>query len=209
MPTKPKLNQPETPDNVQQRDSFQTPNYATELLIPFIPKNISTIWECACGDYKISKKLESAGYSVISTDLKYGTNFLESKIVNLENTAIVTNPPYSLKQKFYRKCREYNIPFALLIPCDYCGWIIEALQNGAEKIIPTRRIDYITPNCISRINNRENTKYESVAEIDPEHLKKDAKKSASQFHSMWLTWGFNLGKSETFVELTKEMKQNI
>ena len=185
MPTKPKTNQPETPKEVQGRDTFQTPNYATELLIPFIPKDTKFIWEPACGDFKISTVLCHHGYEVITTDLKYGDDFLQSYQLPIAVKAIITNPPYSLKQKFYQKCRQYKIPFALLIPADYYGWIIQALMDGCEKIIPTRRIDYITPNG------------------------KDGKNSTSQFHTMWLTWGFNLGKSETFVELTKEMKSNI
>ena len=74
----------------------------------------------------------------------------------------------------------------MLIPTDYCGWIIRAIQDGAEKIIPTRRIDYITPSGLSGASGH-----------------------SANFHSMWLTKGFNLGRTETFVELTKEMKENI
>jgi hypothetical protein len=48
--------------------------------------------------------------------------------------------------------------------------------------------------------------YEAIEDI-PNNLL--AKYSSSQFHSCWLTYGLNLGKSETFVELTKEMKENI
>ena len=35
---KPITTPPKTPSVPQGRDTFQTPNYATELLIPFIPK---------------------------------------------------------------------------------------------------------------------------------------------------------------------------
>jgi len=90
----------------------------------------------------------------------------------------------SLKKKFFEKCIEYNLPLALLIPADYSLWVIDAIRKyGCEKIIPDHRIDYITPNQI--------------------------KKSSAQFHSMWLTRYLNLGQTETFVELTKEMKKNI
>src|SRR5664279_2775183 len=54
MPNKIKKTQPETPYVPQGRDLFQTPYYATELLIPFIPKRIRWIWEPACGKGKIS-----------------------------------------------------------------------------------------------------------------------------------------------------------
>ncbi len=192
-PAKSKVPQSETPDAPQGRDLFQTPNYATELLIPFIPTKIKNIWECAAGRGKIADVLISRGYKVTSSDIQEGYgfsfNFLSDALRNpLEmGTAIITNPPFSLKAKFYRKCREYGVPFALLIPADYSGWIIRATLDGAEKLIPTRRIDYITPNGFSGANGH-----------------------TADFHSMWLTWGFNLGKTETFVELSlKEKKENI
>lgn len=193
MPNKPKITQPETPNEIQGRDLFSTPNYAIELLMLFIPKNIKYVWECAGRENgKIANVLTKNNYKVYSSDLGYPNkedNFLTSEfptILKREESVIITNPPYSLKKKFYERCRYFNVPFALLIPCDYCGWIIDALmKDGCEKIIPTRRIDYITPSG------------------------KEGKASSSQFHSMWLTCGFRLGKTETFVELTKEMKQNV
>jgi hypothetical protein len=131
------------------------------------------------------------------------------------------------------------VPFALLVPADYSGWIIDAIRNdGAEKIIPTRRIDYITPNILTRIHEgevwdaiedahecatlRDYKKnymdiwlmdlqahhdvhnYQDINEVPQELLHKY---SSSDFHSMWLTWGFGLGKTETFVELSNEEKK--
>lgn len=188
MPAKSKQAQPTTPTLTQGRDSFQTPNYAIELLVPFIPP-CKEIWEPACGHLKITKVLKSHGYRVLSSDILYEDdgivpfNFLLEKRTDMKNAVIITNPPFSAKRQFYEKCREYGIPFALLIPADYCGWIINAITEGAEKIVPTRRIDYITPNY--------------------------RKGTTSDFHSMWLTWGFNLGKSETFVELSLLDKKNV
>lgn len=192
--------QAETPNIVQGRDLFQTPNYATELLIPFIPKNIKYVWEVAAGDGKISRILTKHGYGVLSFDLQVSDsieiichNFLGnlhscSKLYPKDETAIITNPPFSLKYKFYKRCLEIGNPFALLIPADYSGWLIDAVdKHNCEKLIPTRRINYITPTG----------KSEKTGNI-------------SNFHSLWLTWGFNLGKTETFVELSlNERKNNI
>ena len=151
-----KLNQPETPKATQGRDGFQTPNYAVDLLIPFIPKGIGLIWEPAAGYGKIVDRLNQHGLyrtvgSDIRRDLRYpivgGLDFLERGRLIFLNTfdCIITNPPYSLKRRFYKRCMEYKLPFALLIPADYCGWIINAIRfDGAEKIIPTSRIDFIT-----------------------------------------------------------------
>lgn len=190
MAQKPKRNQPETPNEVQGRDFFQTPNYAVDLLVPFIPSNVKRVWECAAGDRKITNRLIYYGYDTYSTDLKdkVSVNFLTWDLKDQYTwcDGIITNPPFSLRRKFYERCLEYGVSFALLIPADYSGWIIKAIQDGAEKIIPTRRIDYITPTGLSGASGH-----------------------TSYYHSMWLTRGFNLGRTETFVELTKEMKENI
>ncbi len=169
MPNKIKKNQVETPYVSQGRDAFKTPNYAIELLVPFIPSYIVTVWEPACGGFKISDNLSLHGYKVICSDITAVSmchNFLkdeEIKEIRDYKTCIITNPPFSAKKSFYEKCREYDLPFALLV-----------------------RIDYITPSGLS--GKTGNT---------------------SSFHSCWITWKFNLGKSELFVPLTNEMKKNI
>lgn len=251
MPAKTKQTQKENLESVHGRDLFMTPNYATELLIPFLdellpmsPSSKFVVWECAAGQKKMANVLGNKGFETIATDLSYDVpfNFLKDT-PTFKFNCIITNPPFSLKKKFYDRCVEMGVPFALLIPADYAGWIIEAIEKGAEKIIPTRRIDYITPNIINRIREGEiweaflieslGDEYDSLADLkkrSPQilhealnnypdfHVYKtiyDAPKkllrkySSSDFHSMWLTHGFGLGKTETFVELTNEMKDNI
>lgn len=185
-PAKSKKPQPKTQYTPQGRDAFQTPNYAVDLLVPFIPKGTNWIWEPACGDGKISTRLREHKYNVYATDLLSGMDFLSWEpdfIYKID--CIITNPPFSLKIDFFEKCLEYDTPFALLIPADYTGWNITACKSlGCEKIIPTRRIDYITPQGFSGATGH-----------------------TADFHSMWLTWGFGLGKTETFVELSLEEKK--
>ena len=189
---KQRLPQKGTLDHFQPRDLFQTPNYAVDLLVPFIPKNIDRIWEPAAGEKKISNRLEHYGFRVSSTDIRVSTNvfyhnFLVDPCDPLVAQAIVTNPPYSLKIKFFKKCIEFDLPFALLISGDYSFWTIDAVRKyGCEKIVPDHRIDYITPTGLSGASGH-----------------------SSYFHSYWMTRYFGLGRSETFVELTKEMKKNI
>jgi len=248
MPAKTKTPQKEDLEKAQGRDFFQTPNYGTDIIVPFLNsignrQKPFVIWECAAGERKISRRLEHHEFDVISTDIQDSSsfNFLTDS-PDFHFDCIVTNTPFSLKRKFYNKCLEYGKPFALLIPADYALWIIEAIKNGTEKIIPERRIDYITPNTLTRIHEGEiweqflrsdYSQYKNVNEFKkkasvvskiefdkypdfcnyssiwdaPSELL--SKYSSSDFHSMWLTKGFNLGRSETFVELTNEMKKNI
>lgn len=88
-------------------DFYATEPKAMELLLEnerFKP----SIWECACGQGHLSKVLLANGYKVLSTDLVNrgygisGVNFLtvpKGKL-NLTDTDIITNPPYSLAQDF-------------------------------------------------------------------------------------------------------------
>ena len=88
-------------------DFYATEPKAMELLLEnerFKP----SVWECACGQGHLSKVLIANGYKVLSTDLVNrgygisGVNFLtvpKGKL-NLDNTDIITNPPYSLAQDF-------------------------------------------------------------------------------------------------------------
>lgn len=177
---KPKRTQPATPDKQQERDLFGTPAYATDLIAPFLYG--MTIWEPAAGQGRITERLKHHGLFVASSDIQTGTNFLDC--VECTYDAIVTNPPYSLKRQFYERCKAIGKPFALLIPADFCGWTIQALRDGCQWIIPTRRIDYITPTG------------------------KSGKESTAQFHSGWLTYGLKLPNQINIVELTLEMKRS-
>jgi hypothetical protein len=203
------------PEQQQVRDTFQTPKYAIDLLIPFIPKHITHVWECAAGGRKISGQLLKSGYMVLETDIKGAEgvevhNFINDEPrtdIDPEKFSIITNPPFSIKELFINKCFEYGVPFALLINADYSGRQIALIKRGCEKIIPTSRISYITPNIIKRINDEEGTSFSSLEEI-PQGLL--YKYSSPQFHSMWLTYGYNLGRTETFVDIPiKERKNNI
>lgn len=245
MPAKTKIPQKEDLISYSERDNFWTPNYATDLLFPFLDEIRPTlrkfiVWECAAGGRKISKRLEHSGFDVISTDIQdeKSFNFLTDK-PSFEFDCIVTNTPFSLKKRFFDKCIEYEKPFALLLPADYSLWIIDAVEKyGCEKIIPKRRIDYITPNTLYRIwegeawnksgittctlkewkkehtekellemlNSALEYKFESIYKTPVHFLRKY---SSSDFHSMWLTRYFNLGQSETFIELTNKQKDNI
>lgn len=68
------------------------------------------IWECACGQGDLSKRLEDFGYNVTSTDLidrGYGegrVDFLTQ--TEVFNGDILTNPPYKYAKNFVLKALE-------------------------------------------------------------------------------------------------------
>jgi hypothetical protein len=161
------------PKRKNSPDDFQTPPYAVKPLIPYLNRNW-VIWECAEGQGYLSGALKSAGFKVISTGIEF--DFLKG-IPNFHFDAIVTNPPYSLKDEFIEKAFSYNKPLALLLP-------LTALEGkrrqeiykkyGIQLLILNKRINFITPS---------------------------GKGSGSWFATMWLTHGLNLPKDITFAEI--------
>lgn len=186
---KPKRPQPQTPYEPQGRDDFQTPNYAVDLLVPYLCKDW-TIWEpCAGKLEKICNRLTHHGFNVFGTDLIHGLeyNVLEYLPPRWWDCAI-TNPPYSLKFKIVNRFVELNKPFAMLIPADWNQWLIGLVtKKNCKLLVPSRRINYITPNG------------------------KQGKESAAQFHSAWLVRGLDnkLTETVTFCELTAEQTKDI
>lgn len=206
MPVRQKMKrtQNETPDIAQGRDQFQTPNYATELLIPYLRK-YKLVWEPAAGHGKIARVLEEHDLAVITSDIIFDPEWVDETFNFITQTRepeymesldyIITNPPFSLKHRFYQKCMEYwnkyNVPFALLVPADYSGWLVRACMDGAIKMIPTRRIDYITPSGLDGSTGVH----------------------TANFHSMWLTRGIfpnpHNVQTEVYLDLPLAAKKNI
>lgn len=124
-------------------DNIYTPAYAVKPLLKYIPKGI-TVWECCdFGKSEITKVLKDYGCKVISTDK--AENFFEY-IPREPFDMIITNPPYSLKDAFIKKCYEWGKPFCLLLP-------ITALEgkargemfreNGIEVLVFDARINFL------------------------------------------------------------------
>jgi hypothetical protein len=187
MPAKTKTVDKKNLVSVNERDCFQTPKYATQLLIPYIAANVKRVWECAAGEGRIARVLLDNGFKVEATDLQKGVNFLEQKDT-FSTDIIVTNPPFSLKEEFFRQCLKFGNPFALLIPFDMNGWIVEAFDKwGCQGLVPNRRINYITPNTLKRIHEGETFKLFSDA---PEYkrVKGNLIKFKRDYPLTWEVW---------------------
>jgi hypothetical protein len=92
----------------EKDDWYATPPAATRALLDVEQFN-PTVWEPACGDGAISRILEEAGHTVISTDLvnrgwgRSGRDFLLEFEPSAED--IVTNPPFKLADEFVLHAR--------------------------------------------------------------------------------------------------------
>lgn len=102
-----------------ESDFYPTPPEATQALLDFleIPEN-TLVWEPACGKGHMTRVMENNNLNVIGTDILTGTDFLTADMPDGVEW-IITNPPFSLAERFIRKCGEHKKPFALLLKSQY------------------------------------------------------------------------------------------
>lgn len=132
----------------EKNDELYTPEYAIKPLLKYLPKN-KIIWECTdFGGSNITKVLKENGYKVISTHKK-DFDFLKDN-PDFKFDIIITNPPYSLKDEFIKKCYEYQKPFCLLLPITSLEGIERGKmfrKNNIELLVLDRRCEFMNKSC--------------------------------------------------------------
>jgi len=98
-----------------KQDNYQTPDYATNIILKYIPKDW-VIWDPGCGELKIISCARNMGYQAIGTDIcyKWEQDFFEIK-PEFHWDIIVTNPPFSLKTEFLERAASFGKPFCFLM----------------------------------------------------------------------------------------------
>lgn len=161
---KPKRNQKADVQASDPRDRCETPAYALDPLLPFIPPS-ARVWESACGTGRIVRVLERHGCSVIGTDLLDGVSFFSYAPPTWD--ILITNPPYSIKPQWIQRCYDLGKPFALLVPVETIGTgTVQRMmeRHGCELLLLDKRVNFHMPN-------------------DPQGLQ-----SSAQFPVLWFCW---------------------
>ena len=128
-------------------DEYYTPKYVVEILLPYIDKTkIKTIW-CPC-DKEYSeyvKVFENNGFKVIYSHIDNGQDFLKYEPEEPYD-AIITNPPFSIKNKIFDRCIKLGKPFALLLSatCIQSASLVQIMSkcNDLNFIMFDKRISY-------------------------------------------------------------------
>lgn len=168
---------------VMPYDLCQTPSYGVDPLLKYVAKTMK-IWECAAGGGMILKYLKECGYDAFGTDIISGRefSFLTIDWTKLNFDVIVTNPPYSIKYAFIKRCYEIGKPFALLMPLETLGSLkAQEMFNkyGMDLILLGRRVDFCMPN-------------------------KGFDGKGAQFPVAWFTNGLNMQQSITYESIVKK-----
>ena len=132
-----------TADTSVASDEVYTPVYAVKPIIKYISNNDAVIW-CPFDeeDSNFVILLKEAGYSVIATHIKDGKDFFTYEPENYD--LIISNPPFSAKDRILKRLDELNKPYAMLLP-------LPALQGqkrfnylkNCQALIFDKRINYI------------------------------------------------------------------
>lgn len=162
---KPKTNQTGDMNASKPFDRCQTPNYALAPLLPHLNRDW-LVWEPAAGEGNIVNAVASHVRAIIGTDILQGSEYNFFNYEPLAFSAIVTNPPYSVKYEWLERCYALGRPFALLVPVEAIGAakaqrLME--RHGAELLLLDRRVNFKMPN-------------------------KGWEGSAAQFPVLWLCW---------------------
>lgn len=160
-----------------KNDERYTPEEAVKIILPYIPKGINTIWEpTAVPESQIVRILQNK-YNVIATHLSNNEDFFET---NMDCDMIITNPPYSKKDKFLERLFELDKPFMLLLPVTTLGSKARSAMfrnNPIQIIIPDRRFDF------SGLNN-------------------------NWFHTAWFCFKCNLKKDLNFININEHLSKS-
>lgn len=171
-----------------ESDFYPTPPDVTTALLDFlgISSERHVIWEPACGEGHMVRQMKKMGFSVLSSDILKGTDFLKDDPPG-KFTWIITNPPFSQSEQFIKKCLEYKVPFALLLKSQY--WHAKRrLQlfrdHPPTYILPlTWRPDFCERKrgggnplmdvmwCVWEINSRDSCMYIPLERPDKDYVK--------------------------------------
>ena len=150
--------------NNRGSDYIQTPKWALHPLLSYLNPDW-LIWEPAEGKGNLTSELNIKGWHALGTDINSGSDFLRWQPV--QRHCIVTNPPYSKKDAFLRRCYDLGKPFALLLPLTALGSKKrQALyrKHGIQLLMLGERV----------------------------HFDTGSGKQHVWFESAWFTWGLNL-----------------
>ena len=133
-----------TCDRTQKGDEVYTPYYAVEPLLEFIPKN-KIIW-CPFDEEwsAFYNTFKENGYKVIRSSLSEGQDYFTYEPEEWD--IMVSNPPFSKKDKVLARAYELNKPFCLLLPVNSIQGKNrhEIFKNDIQLLVFDARVDYHT-----------------------------------------------------------------
>lgn len=127
-------------------DEYYSPEYAVKLILPYL-YSYKKIW-CPFDkeESNFVKMLKQAGYDVVYGHIETGQDFFKYEKVPKGVECIVSNPPFSKRDKIFEKLYQFNIPFAMIMNMnglfDSKARFEIFKNNNFELLIPKGRIKF-------------------------------------------------------------------
>lgn len=124
-----------------ESDECYTPEKQIAPLLQYLDKD-KTYYEATSGiSSNILDGFNRSGYSMVGSD---GRDFFDCASDDVYD-GVVTNPPYSVKDKFIEHCYKLEKPFALLLPvASFQGGKRGRMfmEHGMSALVYNNRIDF-------------------------------------------------------------------
>jgi len=125
-------------------DEQYTPRYGVQFLVPHIQHlRKKTIW-CPFDrdDSQFVTVLRENGFIVVNSHLDYGQDFFTYQPDFWD--AIISNPPYKHKRKYFERAMSFQKPFALLLPANIISdsVIDKSMSDTIQFLIPDKRMRF-------------------------------------------------------------------
>lgn len=136
-----------TCDRTASGDEVFTPFYAVEPLLKYISKD-KVIWCPFDEEWSAYYQMFSEnGYKVIRSSLKEGQDFFEYE-PNEHYDIIISNPPFSKKDKVLKRLDDLRKPFSILLPMNSLQGKsrYKIFKNGIQLLAFDARVDFHTNN---------------------------------------------------------------
>lgn len=125
----------------KESDETYTPAYAIKPILKYIPKDKIVWCPFDTQESEYVKLIKKNGNTVIFSHINEGKDFFSYEPEKYD--CIVSNPPFSLKDKVLKRLYELDMPYAILLP-------IPSLQGqkrfpyikDCEALIFDKRINY-------------------------------------------------------------------
>ena len=98
----------------KEDNELYTPYYGTDHIIKYLPKDKIICCPVDENWYAFYNRLKEEGYNVIRSSLAEGQDFFNYEPEKWD--IIVSNPPFSIKDKVLERLYSFNKPFAVLLP---------------------------------------------------------------------------------------------
>lgn len=135
----------------REKNELYSPFYIVDHIMKYLPKD-KVIW-CPFDENwsAFYRRLKEGGFKVVRSSLLEGQDFFEFE--PNEWDIIVSNPPFSVKDKVLERLYSFNKPFAILLPlnalqgktrysdCDDC-YEVHFTKNGEESTYPDGYIGF-------------------------------------------------------------------